>query len=75
MVGCRSEADDDIAVGTVLELLPMLALIARKDLVTNSDSNRAYVTGEMNALISNDTWYESIVTNKFLCVERLQADG
>jgi hypothetical protein len=40
----------------IITILPMLSTIARKDILTNSQNNKAYVTGELDALIHNDTW-------------------
>jgi hypothetical protein len=45
----------------VIAILPMLSAIARKDLLTNSQSNKGYVTGELDALIHNDTWYDDVI--------------
>jgi hypothetical protein len=39
--------------------LRMLSVIARKDLLAASTTNDVYVTGELNALLSDDDWYAS----------------
>jgi hypothetical protein len=37
------------------EMLSIISAIVRKDLVSGTQDNKAYVDGELGALISNDT--------------------
>jgi hypothetical protein len=46
-------------VDAVDNILPILWAIARKDILAASQDNKAYMTGELDALIRNDTWYSS----------------
>jgi hypothetical protein len=40
---------------TYLSLLSIISAIARKDLLSGTQDNKAYVDGELGALIRNDT--------------------
>jgi hypothetical protein len=42
----------------IANALRMISVVACKDLLAASSANKAYVMGELNALISDDTWYE-----------------
>jgi hypothetical protein len=41
---------------TYFNMLWIISAIARKDLVSGTQDNKAYVDGELGALIRNDTW-------------------
>jgi hypothetical protein len=40
---------------TYFNMLSIMSAIARKDLLSGTQDNKAYVDGELGALISNDT--------------------
>jgi hypothetical protein len=53
--GAMAKALPNANQSTYFLLLPIISAIARKDFVSGTQDNKAYVDGELGALIRNDT--------------------
>jgi hypothetical protein len=53
--GTMTKALQTDNLGAIRSMLSIIPVIARKDLVSGTQDNKAYVDGELGSLIRNDT--------------------